>query len=66
MEPKRLDICQLFAEGHSFSVPFFQRAYVWNEKLWNRFIRDMEYISCHNEEYFLGSIILKNTHCCPV
>ena len=61
MEPKRLDICQLFAEGHSFSVPFFQRAYVWNEKLWNRFIRDMEYISCHNEEYFLGSIILKNT-----
>ena len=42
MEPKRLDICQLFAEGHSFSVPFFQRAYVWNEKLWNRFIRDME------------------------
>lgn len=60
MEPKRLDIAQLFAEGYSFYVPFYQRAYVWGPKLWNRFIRDMEYISCHDEEYFMGSIILKN------
>ena len=60
MEPKRLDIAQLFAEGHSFFVPFYQRAYVWGKKLWDRFIRDMEYISCHDEEYFMGSIILKS------
>lgn len=59
MQPAKVSITQLLADGHSFYVPFYQRAYVWPENLWNRFIRDMEYISKTDEEYFIGSVILK-------
>ena len=40
-------------------VPFFQRAYVWKEDLWDRFLDDMEYVAESNKTHFLGSIILK-------
>ena len=59
MQPSKVSIPQLLADGHTFYVPFYQRAYVWTEKLWSRFIRDMEYISKTDEEYFIGSVILK-------
>ena len=59
MDPKKVNITQLIADGHVFYVPFYQRAYVWPEKLWNRFIKDMEYISKMDEDYFIGSVILK-------
>lgn len=59
MQPSKVSITQLLADGHTFYVPFYQRAYVWDEKLWRRFIRDMEYISKTEEEYFIGSVILK-------
>ena len=59
MQPNKVSIPQLLADGTGFYVPFYQRAYVWKEKLWNRFIRDMEYISRTDEEYFIGSVILK-------
>ena len=59
MQPAKVSITQLLADGHAFYVPFYQRAYVWTEKLWSRFIRDMEYISRTEEEYFIGSVILK-------
>lgn len=59
MQPSKVSITQLFAAGHSFYVPFYQRAYVWTEKLWSRFLHDMEYISKTEEEYFIGSVILK-------
>lgn len=59
MQPSKVLISQLLADGHTFYVPFYQRAYVWTEKLWSRFIRDMEYISNTDEEYFIGSVILK-------
>ena len=59
MQPAKVSTTQLLADGHSFYVPFYQRAYVWPENLWNRFIRDMEYISKTDEEYFIGSVILK-------
>lgn len=59
MQPSKVSIPQLLADGHTFYVPFYQRAYVWTEKLWSRFIRDMEYISRTDEEYFIGSVILK-------
>ena len=59
MQPSKVSITQLFAADHSFYVPFYQRAYVWTEKLWSRFLHDMEYISKTDEEYFIGSVILK-------
>ena len=40
-------------------VPYYQRSYVWKEDQWSRFISDMEYITSTGQDYFLGSIILK-------
>ena len=59
MQPTKATIDQLLAPGTAMYVPFYQRAYVWKKPLWQRFIRDMEYISCTDEEYFIGSTILK-------
>lgn len=59
MNPQKEDTTQLLADGHTFNIPFYQRAYVWNEKLWSRFLRDMEYVSNTKEDYFIGSVILK-------
>ena len=59
MQPTKATIDQLLAPGTAMYVPFYQRAYVWKKPLWQRFIRDMEYISNTDEEYFIGSTILK-------
>lgn len=59
MQPSKVSIDQLMASGTAMYVPFYQRAYVWKKTLWQRFIRDMEYIFSTNEEYFIGSTILK-------
>ena len=40
-------------------IPFFQRSYVWKEDQWKRMMADMEYVSTSNQEYFMGSLILK-------
>ena len=56
MQPNKVDITQLRALGHSFYIPFYQRAYVWTEKLWSRFIRDMKYSSLVFEMYSMSRI----------
>ena len=40
-------------------VPYYQRSYVWKEEQWERLLSDMEYITNTGQDYFLGSIILK-------
>lgn len=40
-------------------IPYYQRAYVWTEPQWKRFLEDMEYVSKTKKAYFIGSIILK-------
>ena len=40
-------------------IPFFQRSYVWKEEQWKRMLADMEYVSANEQEYFMGSLILK-------
>lgn len=40
-------------------IPFFQRAYVWEEPQWERLITDMKFVSRTRKQYFMGSIILK-------
>lgn len=44
MNAQKVLIGQLFTYGLLLEVPFFQRSYVWNEELWDRFISDMEFI----------------------
>lgn len=49
----------VFNGSRLLEIPFYQRAYVWDEPQWERFLSDMVYISQTKRPYFLGSIILK-------
>ena len=52
-------VSDIFNGGRILEIPFFQRAYVWNDDQWERLLDDMELISKSNKPYFLGSVILK-------
>lgn len=53
-------ISGIFNGARLLEVPFYQRAYVWKEDQWDRFLEDMEFVTSTQRQYFLGSIILKN------
>ena len=52
-------VSDVFNGGRILEIPFFQRAYVWDDAQWERLLDDMELISKSNKPYFLGSVILK-------
>lgn len=60
MKAGEVCINDIFNGARLIEVPFYQRAYVWKEEQWERFLTDMEYVSDTQRHYFLGSIILKN------
>lgn len=59
MEAGKRNIPEIFNRANKLKVPHFQRSYVWDEEQWDRFLDDMEYASRTNQNYFMGSIILK-------
>jgi len=59
MTPYKSTIDQLFNGSRVFKIPFYQRAYVWGEKQWERFLADMKSVGSQDKDYFLGAIILK-------
>lgn len=59
MDAGKRTINDIFNGNRVLEIPFFQRAYVWDEFQWERFLEDMELISITNKPYFLGSVILK-------
>lgn len=59
MTPNKSTIDQLFNGARVFKIPFYQRSYVWGEKEWERFLKDMINVGQQREDYFLGVIILK-------
>ena len=59
MDAGKRTINEIFNGHKLLEIPFFQRAYVWDEEQWDRLLDDMETISKKNTPYFLGSIILK-------
>jgi uncharacterized protein with ParB-like and HNH nuclease domain len=59
MEAGKRTINDIFNGNKILEIPFFQRAYVWEEEQWERFLLDMEHVSQSNKPYFLGSVILK-------
>lgn len=60
MDAGKILINGIFNGAQLLEVPFYQRAYVWKEEQWDRFLEDMEFITRTKKSYFLGSIILKN------
>jgi hypothetical protein len=59
MEAGKRTIRDIFNGMRILEIPYFQRAYVWDEENWDRFLEDMELVSRSEKSYFLGSIILK-------
>ncbi|MCX6158002.1 MAG: DUF262 domain-containing protein [Ignavibacteriae bacterium] len=52
-------ILDIFNYNRIIEIPFFQRAYVWDEPQWKRFLSDMEFISKCNTTFYLGSVIMR-------
>ncbi len=59
MEAGKRTINDIFNGNRILEIPFFQRAYVWEDAQWERLLTDMEHVSEKNKPYFLGSVILK-------
>ena len=59
MDAGKSAISGVFNGSRLLEIPFYQRAYVWGEEQWERFLGDMEFITASKRPYFLGSIILK-------
>lgn len=60
MDAGKRTINSIFDRNWHLDIPFFQRSYVWGEEEWERFLSDMYYISDSDQEFFLGSVILKD------
>lgn len=59
MDAGKRTINEIFNGSRILEIPFFQRAYVWDEPLWERLLEDVESVSRTREPYFMGSVILK-------
>lgn len=59
MDAGKRTISEIFTGNRILEVPFFQRAYVWKEDNWERFLEDLEYVCATGTSYFMGSLILK-------
>ena len=52
-------ITQFVNFNENLSIPFFQRAYVWQNEQWERLVADMKFVTRTRKPYFMGSVILK-------
>lgn len=59
MDARKALITDILNSSTLIEVPFFQRAYVWKEDLWERLLEDMEFVVKTKKTHFLGSVILK-------
>lgn len=61
MKASSSNINSIFNGSRLLQIPFFQRSYVWERPLLERFLESMEEASIHNKSYFLGTLILKQS-----
>lgn len=59
MQAAKRTINDIFNGNRILEIPFFQRAYVWDEPQWERLLEDMQNVTQMAKPYFLGSVILK-------
>lgn len=59
MNAGKKSIGEIFNGNRILAIPFFQRAYVWDEPQWERLLDDVMMVCEERKPYFLGSIILK-------
>jgi len=61
MQAYKKQIGDIFPRNKLLEIPFYQRAYVWGQEEWERLLEDLKGMCERDEEYFLGSVILKDT-----
>lgn len=61
MQAYKKQIGDIFPRNKLLEIPFYQRAYVWGKTEWERILEDLKGMCERDEEYFLGSVILKDT-----
>lgn len=61
MQASTVKIQEVFLSNLVLKIPYFQRSYVWKEENWERFLQDMLDLPETQENYFLGSVILKKS-----
>lgn len=54
MDAGKATISGVFNGSRLLEIPFYQRAYVWGEEQWERFLGDMEFVTASKRPYFLG------------
>ncbi|HEV2628631.1 MAG TPA: DUF262 domain-containing HNH endonuclease family protein [Pseudolabrys sp.] len=59
MEAGKRNITDIFNRMRVLQIPYFQRAYVWEEDNWERLLNDLQAVARTRSPYFLGSVILK-------
>lgn len=59
MDAGKKTINEIFNGSRILEIPFFQRAYVWDEPQWERLLDDIENVCKTHTPYFMGSVILK-------
>lgn len=59
MEARKAKINTIINNMTLLEIPFFQRSYVWNKDLWERFLEDISFVSKTKTSHFFGTIILK-------
>ena len=57
IEAKKIQ--DVFTGSRILEIPFFQRAYVWDEEQWERLLEDVKDVSQNDKPYFVGALILK-------
>lgn len=61
MEAYKKKIGDVFPRNKLLEIPFYQRTYVWGAPEWERLLEDLKEMCEREKEYFLGSVILKDT-----
>lgn len=60
MNAHKATITSIFDGTTLIEIPFFQRSYVWDKYLWERFLNDMEFTVKTKSPHFLGTLIFKD------
>ena len=60
MNAHKATITSIFDGTTLIEIPFFQRSYVWDKHLWERFLNDMEFTVKTKSPHFLGTLIFKD------
>jgi len=60
IEAKEIRVGDLFSENFMFKIPIYQRPLSWNSDNFDQLFEDIrDAMSANNEQYFLGSILLR-------